>query len=654
MIRRSHLTLIFVLALAAPAFSFGSPPSWLRNAAGQTVPAYDKNISAVVLLDEQEVTVDKKGSIITVERYAVKILTKEGRGTAVARAFYFVSSGKVGKLEAWTISGGGRSKEYGKKETIDRISDADDVYNEGRVRYIDASSDVGVGDVFGYTVEIENPPLFYEDVWQFQGYLPVITSLYTLNLPNGWTATSMTFNHSDIKPTVNGSSYAWRMNNLPPIPREPLSPSVKNLAPLIAVSFSPPGNESSGTRSFSNWNEISSWASGLYDPQVVVNDEIAAKARELTADAETELDKIRAIGKYVQNLQYISIDIGVAYGNGYRPRPSDLVLSRGYGDCKDKATLMRAMLQSLKINSYPVAIYSGDPSYVRKEWPSPRQFNHCIIAVSVGPETKGVTVIEHETLGRMLIFDATDDMTPVGDLPEYLQGSFGLVMAGDKGELVKMPMTAPLENAMVRTVEVKLDGEGSIEGAINEVTKGQSSRYERSLYRSLSATDYEKSIERWLSSGATAAKLVEFKPSDNHDEASFDLDVTFTAPSYGQLMRNTLLIFKPTIVSRSRSIYLTDKERKNPVTLGSLSFKESATFELPEGFSVDEMPKPVSLKTDFGKYQTSYEVAGGKLYFTRELITERSTIPVEGYDDVREFFTTILNAENSPVVLVRN
>ena len=46
-------------------------------------------------------------------------------------------------------------------------------------------------------------------------------------------------------------------------------------------------------------------------------------------------------------------------------------LSRGYGDCKDKATLMRAMLRVLKIESYAVLIFSGDPTYVREEWIAP-------------------------------------------------------------------------------------------------------------------------------------------------------------------------------------------------------------------------------------------------------------------------------------------
>ena len=109
----------------------------------------------------------------------------------------------------------------------------------------------------------------------------------------------------------------------------------------------------------------------------------------------------------MQNLQYISIDIGVGRGNGYRPHAASQVLAKAYGDCKDKANLMRAMLKSINITAYPVAIYLGDADHVREEWASPYQFNHCIIAIKVGDEVIAPTIITDAKLGRLLIFDAT-------------------------------------------------------------------------------------------------------------------------------------------------------------------------------------------------------------------------------------------------------
>ena len=651
---RLVFSFLCVFLLSANALAIvDNAPGWMRQAASGNPPIYAKDVPAVVLHDEQQVTLDRDGKLVTVENYAVKILSREGRNFAIARAFYLSSFSKVRDMNGWIIRPDGSTKEYGKKSILDIIADQDDVYNEGRIKVIDASDDVDAGFIFGYTVVTEDTPLFYQDNWSFQGRLPTMLSRYTLNLPAGWKASSTSFNHSNIAPQINGTSYTWELRNLAPIPPEPLSPSVRNIAPRVAVNYAPENNAQTVNRAFADWTAVSQWATGLHDSQVIVDDAVAGKARDLTANAKTELEKIKAIGTYVQNLQYISIDIGVGYGNGYRPRPSNTVLSRGYGDCKDKANLMRAMLKALKIEAYPIAIYSGDAEFVREEWASPSQFNHCIIAVKISDETKSPTVINHAKLGRLLIFDATDQFTPVGDLPDYLQGSYALIIAGEKGGLSKMPITPPEFNAWERNVEVNLTGDGNIKGIIRERANGQPSTYARRLFRSLSVSEFNKTIEGWLTRGATAASLIKLTPKDNQTNAGFDMDVEFSAPGYGQLMQNRLLVFKPAIVNRTNSVDLTEKLRTHSVMLDAESFSETATFNLPSGFVVDEMPDAVSLETPFGKYTTNYEAKDGKLVFTRKLVINRTTVSVEKYNSVKDFYSKILAAEQSPVVLLK-
>jgi hypothetical protein len=218
---------------------------------------------------------------------------------------------------------------------------------------------------------------------------------------------------------------------------------------------------------------------------------------------------------------------------------------------------------------------------------------------------------------------------------------------------MKMPVTPSDFNAWSRETEIDLSTDGSIKGIIRERATGQESRAARNMLRSLSNDDFNKSIERWLSRGATAAKLTKLTPKDRQRDAAFDMDVEFTAPAYGQVMQDRLLVFKPAIASRTNSIYLTEKIRKHPVMLESNSFTEKATIKLPVGFVVDEVPDPVSLQTAFGKYSTSYEVKEGKLIFIRSLTMNRSTVGVERYKEVRDFFTSMLNAEQAPVVLIR-
>jgi hypothetical protein len=653
MLRNTLLFVIAIASLAGSSFAGDSAPTWLQQLATIKTPTYEKTVKAVVLNDEENVVLDPSGKLVTTDMHAIRILTKEGRKEAVAIAFYLSKFSEVRDMQAWLIAPDGKVTAYGKKDIIDRISDPDDVYDEGRIKIIDAKDAADVGYVFGYTTTTEDRPLFYQDKWIFQDDLPTLTSHYSLTLPDGWKATSLTFNHSDVAAQHSGNTYSWELHDLPPIADEPMSPSFANLAPRIAVNYSPSDSSQAVNRAFADWTSVSRWASSMYDPEVVIDDNLAAKTRDLTSGAKTELDIIRAIGAFVQKIQYIHLDIGVGYGNGMRPRPSNEVLSRGYGDCKNKANLMRAMLRVMKIDAYPVAIYSGDPNFVRKEWASPNQFNHCIIAVKVSDATRSQTVIDNPKLGRLLIFDPTDEYTPVGDLPDYLQGSYALLIAGDNGGLEQMPTTSPDFNAWNRETEVRLTGDGNINGVIRERATGQEARFARDMFKSLSASDFNQTIERWLTNGATAAKISKLTPMDKQADAAFDMDVEFSAPSYGQLMQNRLLVFKPAVASRTNSIYLTEKTRKYPVVLESTSFNEKVTFGLPAGFAVDEMPDPVKLDTAFGKYSTTYEVKDGKLFFTRSLTLNRGTVGVDKYEEVRSFFSKIRDAEQAPVVLMR-
>jgi hypothetical protein len=647
-----------VILCCAPAFAATAAgdeaPAWLTQAAAASAPPYAKDVSAVVLHDEGQMTIGDDGKIVSVTTFAVRILTRVGRGTAQAIAGYATDTGKVREMRAWLIRPDGQVKRYGNDKILDLAGDLNDVYNQYRTKRIDATDEADAGMVFGYQIITEERALFPHTVWSFQGRLPVLMSRFALTLPTGWSAQGITFNHAKVEPVVNGTTYTWELRNLAPIEHEVASPEVTSLAPRLAISYTPAqggaGSTIMGARSFASWTDVSRWYSELSDPQSAPDDAIATKARELTASAKTELDKIRAIGRYVQDIQYISIQIGVGR---FRPHSAAEVFAKRYGDCKDKANLMRAMLRALKIEAYPVLIFAGDATFVREEWASPWQFNHCIIAVRVSDETKAPTVIQHAALGRLLIFDATDENTPVGDLPDHEQNSYALVAAGAEGALVRMPVTPPEANQLEREAEISLAADGSITANVKERSVGQSAAGERRMFRRLARPDYAKAVENWITRGATGAKVVKVESTDNHADGRFALDVDFTAANYGQVMQERLIVFKPAILSRSESVYLTKATRKHAVVLEAEAYTESVNIKLPAGFDVDEMPDPVKLDTAFGSYSTSYAVRDGQLQFKRTFTQRAATIPPADYAAVRGFFERIRAAEQSPVVLAK-
>jgi len=653
MLKRLFVSVFLAACLQAAAAAKGDEaPAWLRQAASITVPTYGKDVHAVTLHDESRKTVEEDGRITTVTYQAVRILTREGRRFAEASEGYDNGSGKVKEMRAWLIRPSGEVRAYGKKEIIDAARVDNDVYNEARQKIISAKDEADAGCVFGYEVLTEERVVHSQFIWSFQDFNPVLLSRVTVALPQGWRAEGVSFNHDKIEPVVSGSTYTWELRDLPPVEIEPASPVSKLLA-HVAINIFPPQGKATMLRSFASWKDVSRYTSELSDPQAGFNEPMAAKARELTAGAKTEFERIQAIGRYAQSVNYISIQIDVGRGGGYRPHAAVDVFNKNYGDCKDKANLMRALLKSLGVESYPVVIFSGDPNYVVPEWPSPQQFNHCIIAVKVSEETQTPTIVKHPSLGRLLIFDPTDDDTPFGDLPHHEQGSYALIVAGDAGELMKMPVTPPEANRLERAVEAELSADGTLTAKVSDRSFGQAAVEERRHFKHADRPQYVKRIERWITQTAPSANVLKSEPNDDARGGKFVLDVEFKSPNYAQLMRGKLMVFKPAVVSRRSSVSLTEAKRKHPVVLDSEAYDETVRIKLPEGFDVDEMPDPVDVNQPFGNYAAKCEVKDGHLIFHRSLALKAGTIPVEQYASVRGFFERIRAVEQTPVVLVK-
>src|SRR4029077_13870526 len=99
------------------------------------------------------------------------------------------------------------------------------------------------------------------------------------------------------------------------------------------------------------------------------------------------------------------------------------VFAHRYGDCKDKATLMSAMLKLSGIDSYYVII-NHERGAVTAATPPTNLFDHVILAIRLpeqinSPEFQAV--YNDPKLGRLLIFDPTDQKTSIGGLRGELQ-----------------------------------------------------------------------------------------------------------------------------------------------------------------------------------------------------------------------------------------
>ena len=499
----------------------------------------------------------------------------------------------------------------------------------------------------------EEKTVFTQDAFGFQQTQPVLVSRFILNLPSSWETRGVIFNHAPVEPAVSGNTNTWELHDLALIDREDFSPAINALAPRLVVSYFPPAGNSAGLQGLRDWGAVSNWLSPLVDPAVDLSDTIRAKAQELTANAPTELEKIAAIAKFVQQTNYVEISLNVTRGGGYTPHRASDSLAKNYGDCKDKATLMRALLRVVGIDSYLTTITSGDRSYVRPEWASPMQFNHAIVAVHVTDAIKLPTVVEQTPVGRLLIFDPTDRFTQLGDLPESEQASYALVIAGAQGVLLKMPQLPPDSRRVESSIEATMDPTGKLQARLQRQYFGQSSIFLRAVQQTRGDEDVKKRFERTFTRRVGGTNLSKVTTEDHPEDHRMNVDVDLTADVFGQVMQGKLLVVRPGLLSNSGEYYFNTRQRTTPVKLDAQLRRDSIRIKIPAGFKLDEIPSPAKVESPYGTLAATWTVKDGEIQMQETLEIKDVVAPMADYAKVRDFFDKVAGAQGAPVVLVR-
>lgn len=353
------------------------------------------------------------------------------------------------------------------------------------------------GNIIGYEYEQQDHPFVLQDISYFQGAQAVRESHYTLQLPPDWEYKASWLNHAEVAPTpVGNNRWQWIVNGIAPIKKESDMPPRRGIQGQLILSFLSPG----GIKSFSSWRDMGVWHDQLFRARREVTPEIKQKVAALTSSAPTTLAKMQALARFAQrDIRYVAIELGIG---GYQPHPASEIFTHRYGDCKDKATLMSAMLKEIGIDSYYVIINS-ERGAVLPEMPAHLgAFDHAILAIQLPADLNNalLAVMQHPKLGRLLFFDPTDDLTPFGSLSGPLQANYGLLVAPEGGELVELAQLATSTNGVLRSAKFTLTPAGTLTGDIKEIRVGDRAAAQRSAFKSATKdVDKIKPIETLLS-----------------------------------------------------------------------------------------------------------------------------------------------------------
>ena len=638
--------------VAPPHSSAGDAPAWMHAVANAQLPTYDEKTEAVVLMSETNVTLLSADKIKTQVREVYKILRPNGRERGVVFV-PFNPQRKVKSLHGWCIPSQGKDYEVKDKDAVEVSPNVENGELMSDVKYkvlrIPAAD---VGNIVGYEFEVEDRPFFLQDMWHFQQSDPVRESRYSLQLPAGWEYKASWLNHPEVKPTESGSSAEWKINGINGIRPEPEMPPRDGIAGAMVVSFFPAGGRA--LNGFADWDGMGKWYANLVSGRLEASSEIKQEVNTLSASKTSQLEKMQALARFVQNdIRYVAIELGIG---GWQPHPAPEVFAHRYGDCKDKATLLRAMLREIGIDSYHVVIYT-ERGAITPVTPAHHGFNHAILAMKL-PEGMNdsslVATIQHPKLGRILFFDPTNELIPFGQLPGYLQANYGLLVTANGGELLELPQGPSAMNSIERVAKLTLDPTGTLKGDVKETRLGERASSERWRLRTVTKdTDRIKPIETILSGSLssyriTHATLINLQKT----EQPFGFNYSFESENYAKTAGNLLLV-RPRVIGNKGYGFLETKEpRKFPIEFDGPS-RDTDIFEitLPSGYTVDDLPAPVDVDYSFASYHSKTTVKGNVVGYTRTFEVKELSVPVDKAEDLRKLYRIIATDERNTVVL---
>lgn len=627
--RLLFLLMLFPLSLFAQDYSVQSIPADLRNEA-----------KAVIRLQEESFEVLTVGEAVKRIHTVVTILNEKGDKYATEQVHYSKLS-RVRNFEGRLYDAQGKEIKRLKKSDILDVSSHSNysLFDDHKVKLADFKY-----ANYPFTVEFDYEVVSYNTLfypyWIPQGdeELAIENSVFTIAVPS---SLGLRFREMNGVGAVQKSEkdgiqiHRWEVKNLKAREEEPYADFYASCGPAVLTApnqFDMKGNKGSAA----SWKELGQF---FYDLNVN-RDELtdAAKAVVLKV-VGTETDPLRKVEKLYHHLQqstrYVSIQLGIG---GWQSIPATTVVEKGYGDCKALSNYMKAMLKVAGVTSYTASV-SADSHDIMPDFPSAR-FNHEILCVPLQKDT--------------LWLECTSQHADAGYMGDFTGNRHALLETPTGGVLVRTPTYQKAENGQYRTIEVFLDKEG------NATTKMLTnySGVQHDGYRSATESMAGETLKRWK---IQQMRLASFDLND------YAVEVAKPVKKISSITEKLSLTVRKSATISGTRMFLTVNQYTPwthiPKALSNRQYEviwpvgftdaDTVTYHIPESYTLEALPEPVKLETEFGTYTAQVMKKGETLVYTRRLEMNHFRRPAASYPKFIDFCKKIARADRSQAVFVK-
>ena len=440
------------------------------------------------------------------------------------------------------------------------------------------------------------------------------------------------------KPVVTNnkqSIYQWSIINFKPFVREPYQPYYREILPAV---YTAPNKFVYGKVE----GDMSTWLSyGKY--QVELNkgrdelpDNIKQEVHKISDGFSTKTDKIKALYNYLQtNTRYISIQLGIG---GLQPFDAKYVAANRYGDCKALSNYMKALLKEAGIESYYSIIHAGEgEKYYLPDFVSD-QTNHIIVSVPLDKDT--------------MWLECTNQTMAPGYLGSFTDDRYALLIKEDGGHLVKTPAYTRQHNVVRRKVEGQIIAGGQLQAQVVNTYTGLEQDDLHGILHAYTQEQLLKYLKRSIDLPSYDVANVDYHEQKDR-VPSINEKYELTASNYASLTGKRLFV-QPNVLSRE-AFKLTDVENRKFDIVYDFSFShlDTTTLKIPEGYTVETMPKNVSINNKFGEYQMDISYLNGTVSFFRRYERSAGRFKPSEYKDLAAFYNEMYKADHVKVVFVK-
>ncbi|MBS1153074.1 MAG: hypothetical protein H6Q89_4772, partial [Myxococcaceae bacterium] len=408
--------------------------------------------------------------------------------------------------------------------------------------------------------------------------------------------------------------YRFESQKVPRVVPEPQMPGWAEVATVLHVS------------TYKTWEQVGRYYWGLVREQLVPNEELKKTVDEVLkgVDRKDEQKVLQALyGFVVTNTRYVALEFGI---HGYKPYRVDRVLSRRFGDCKDKASLMSAMLKVAGIDARLVLLRMRSLGQLDPEPASLSAFNHAIVYV---PKFK-------------LFLDGTAEFHGSRELPSADNIANVLVVEPDgQSHFFTTAETTAESNPVAMAFAVTLTAEGSAEAKGSLTVTGQGAPEYRRAYQA--AASRKNVFEQAWAQSFPGLKVSEVTMTDPTKlEEPVRLDFAMSTPRYAEALPAALRFF-PFGAGRAYTQVLAPlADRKSDVVfpgpwLNSFHF----TYAMPTGYAAVDLPAEVVLPSPFGQLKIFCTTPAGVLTCDGEMKLSASRVTAKDYPAFREWLSKV-------------